>query len=210
MALELNKHNDISKLWLDYREGIYYYILKLVEEKDTANHLSHEVLLKIYSSCCSGRQIRNIRSWLFQIAHNTCIDYFREEGKKTDLNHEDFASIGISEDYEPYRRGAELLEPLIEILPEKYAVPLTLSEIQLLKQKEVAKKLKLTLSATKSRIRRGKQMLKEVIKECVHLDLDSDGRMQDFKVKSDCLALNGFRKEKEESLPGQEVSEKRC
>ena len=70
---ELKKYSDISSLWLEYKSGLKFYILKKVKNEDIANDLSHEVLMKVYNSCCSEIQIKNVRSWLFQIAHNTLI-----------------------------------------------------------------------------------------------------------------------------------------
>ena len=72
------KYTDVSSLWLEYKSGLNYYILKKVKNEDLANELSHEVLMKVYNSCCSGNEIKNSRSWMFQIAHNTIIDHFTQ------------------------------------------------------------------------------------------------------------------------------------
>ena len=185
MAIELNEHQEISQLWLDYREALNRYILKLVKDKDTADHLSHEVLLKVYASCCSGRSIRNVRAWLFQIAYNTCMDHYNEAGRNRELKT-DLPETG---EEQVYADASAFIGPLIKLLPEKYALPLSLSEIEDLKQQEVAERLNLSLAAVKSRILRGKQMLRERIVECIHVEVDANGRLEDFKVKANCVAL---------------------
>ena len=63
---------------MHYKNGIKYYILKKVKNEADADDLTHEVLLKVYNSCCSGKTINNVRSWLFQIAHNTTIDFIKK------------------------------------------------------------------------------------------------------------------------------------
>tara|TARA_R110002072_G_scaffold275706_2_gene436864 strand:+ start:1090 stop:1350 length:261 start_codon:yes stop_codon:yes gene_type:complete len=78
---KIKKYIDVSSLWSDYKNGLQFYILKKVKNKDIANNLSHEVLMKIYNSCCSNNKIKNVRSWMFQIAHNTTIDYLKKETK---------------------------------------------------------------------------------------------------------------------------------
>jgi RNA polymerase sigma-70 factor (ECF subfamily) len=188
IGIKLTRHKEISDLWGQYREALNHYILKLVKDKDTADHLSHDVLLKIYSSCCSGCSIRNVRSWLFQIAYNTCMDHFKQENRTRGLE----IDVADTDDEQIYKQVSDLVKPLIDLLPEKYAVPLLLSEIRNYKQKEVADQLNLSLAATKSRILRGKQMLKETIIECIHVEVDEEGRLEDFKVKADCVALQGF------------------
>ncbi|MDX1544535.1 MAG: sigma-70 family RNA polymerase sigma factor [Christiangramia sp.] len=188
--MELNKYKDISEQWLEYKDALNYYILKIVKNPETANSLSHEVLMKVYSSCCSGREIRNIRSWLFQIAYNTCMDHFKKENKNTDLQTEITAS-----DEEPvYQEAGEFVEPLLGLLPSKYSEPLKLADIRGFKQQEVAEKLDLSLTATKSRIQRGRQMLKEKIMECVHIEVDGQGNLMAFNIKGTCQPLQDHLK----------------
>lgn len=182
---ELNKYSEISSLWLKYKSGIKYYILKKVKNEELANDLSHEVLMKIYNSCCSSTKIRNVKSWMFQIAHNTTIDYLKKQNKYTDEvpeNHE-------SDAYDVYQEANDLVKPLIQLLPVKYRVPLQLSDIDELKQKEVAEKLKLSLTATKSRIQRGRNLLKEKIIECSNLEKDESGNLISLEIKKSCTPI---------------------
>jgi len=62
---KINKYSEVSSLWLDYKNGLKFYILKKVKDEEIANDLSHEVLMKIYNACCSGSEIKNVRSWMF-------------------------------------------------------------------------------------------------------------------------------------------------
>ena len=183
--MELKKYEEISNLWLDYQKAVEHYILKITKDREVADHLSHEVLLKVYSSCCSGREIGNFRSWLFQIAYNTCIDHFREQKKTTALKFD----VPDQEEEKVYEAAGDFVAPLIGMLPEKYATPLFLAEIENMKQQEVGEKLNMTLPATKSRIQRGKKMLRDLIVECVHVDLDGQGRPQSFKMRENCKPL---------------------
>ena len=188
---ELNKYSDISSLWLKYKSGIKYYILKKVKNEELANDLSHEVLMKIYNSCCSSTRIRNIKSWMFQIAHNTTIDFLKKQNKFTDEVPENYDSNS----YDVYQEANELIEPLMELIPVKYRIPLQLSDIDELKQQEVAHKLNLSLTATKSRIQRARNLLKEKIIECSNLEKDENGNLISIEIKRDCMPIqNSLRK----------------
>ena len=188
---ELNKYSEISSLWLEYKNGLKYYILKKVKDEDIANDLSHEVLMKVYNSCCSAIQIKNVRSWLFQIAHNTTVDYFKKQQKFTNEIPETFDN----DEKTIYQNTEGILKPLIQLLPEKYGVPLQLSDIEELKQKEVAQKLNLSLTATKSRIQRARKLLKEKIIECSILEKDEHGNLLSLDLKTEC--------EPKKSTPGK-------
>lgn len=182
---KIKKYSEVSSLWLEYKNGLKFYILKKVKNEEIANDLSHEVLMKVYNSCCSDNEIMNIKSWMFQIAHNTSIDYLKNEQKFTN----DVPDFFEKDEYNSYKEADELLKPLIELLPEKYAVPLQLSDIEELNQIEVSKKLNLSLTATKSRIQRARKLLKEKIIECSNLELDEKGKLISLEIKQSCKTL---------------------
>ena len=182
---ELKKYSDISSLWLEYKNGLKYYIFKKVKNEEIANDLSHEVLMKVYNSCCSSVNIKNVRSWMFQIAHNTTIDYLKKQNKFTVNVPENYDN----DDYDVYQEANEIVKPLMQLLPEKYAIPLQLSDIEELKQKEVAQKLNLSLTATKSRIQRARNLLKEKIIECGNLEKDEKGNLISLGIRSDCKPI---------------------
>lgn len=119
---------------------------------------------------------------MFQIAHNTTIDYLKKQNRFTDHVPENFDS----EDYDFYKEANEIVKPLMQLLPEKYSIPLHLSDIEELKQKEVAQKLNLSLTATKSRIQRARTLLKEKIIECGNLEKDDKGNLISLEIRRDC------------------------
>lgn len=182
---KINSHTKAAALWLEYKNVLQFYIQKKVGDRELSEDLSHAVLMKVYNSCCSGTEIKNVRSWMFQIAHNAIMDFFRKQQKETHAVPE------LSEMDEPnnFAEMAELLHPLIDLLPEKYAVPLRLSDIEELKQSEVAQKLGLSLTATKSRIQRARKLLKDQVIECSELEMDASGKLISLDPKVDCETL---------------------
>ena len=132
---KIEKYEEVSKLWLEYKNALKFYLLKKVKNEDLANELAHEVLMKVYKSCCSGNEIRNLRSWMFQIAHNTTIDYLKKENKFT----YELPEIIENNEENSYKEAEELLQPLIKLLPNKYALPLQLADIEQLKQTPFSK-----------------------------------------------------------------------
>jgi RNA polymerase sigma-70 factor (ECF subfamily) len=71
----------------------------------------------------------------------------------------------------------------MDALPERYRLPLILSELEGLSQKEVAEKLGLSLSAAKSRVQRGRDRVKDLLTECCHFKLDHTGRVMDYQPR---------------------------
>lgn len=178
---------DVPALWLEHKAALRNYILKRVKDEDLTNDILQEVLLKVYGFCLSGSGIKNVGSWLYQIAHNTMIDHFRKESRKGKISKE----IELAEEDEnlAFSEAVEYILPLINFLPPEYAVPLKMSDLDGMKQAEIAKKLNLSLSATKSRIQRARSLLKAEFVLCCNFETDSSGGLMSFKIKDSCTPL---------------------
>lgn len=190
--MKITRYREVNGHWEEYKEALGHYIRKRVKDEDTSHDLSHEVLLKVYNSCCSGREISNVRSWLFQIAHNVVYDYFQKQKK---LVTDEFVEPEPDEE-EIYRELSELISPLLGLLPEKYAVPLRLADIEGMKQTEISEQMHLSLPATKSRVQRARELLKNEILTCCYLETDTSGKLIDFDIKEACLPLQDYRRKK--------------
>jgi len=88
-----------------------------------------------------------------------------------------------------YTEAAKWIDALIDLLPEKYAHPLKLADIQKQKQNEIATELGLSLNATKSRIQRARKLLKDKIQECCLIEINDKGQLEDFSIRLDCDPL---------------------
>jgi RNA polymerase sigma-70 factor (ECF subfamily) len=180
---------DVPRFWLENKELVYCYIKKRVKDEATTQDLCQEVLLKIYKFCTQKTGVKNIRSWLFEIAGNTIIDHYRKEKKLNALTC--CSTSDANNESDIYQSLSVYIRPLLVCLPEMYARPLKL-DLDGINQKDISKYLGLELSATKSRIQRSKLKMKELLFECFYLDVDAGGRIKAFQPKPDCMALKKF------------------
>lgn len=178
---------DVPALWLEHKNALKNYIFKRVKDEDLANDILQEVLLKVYNFCLSKSGVRNVRSWLYQIAHNTMVDHFRKESKK----HKSGKELEFIEEDEnlAFREALEYIQPLMSFLPAEYAVPLRMADLDGMKQAEIAKQLNLSLTATKSRIQRARTLLKAEFITCCHFETDATGGILSFSIKDSCTPL---------------------
>lgn len=184
--MKIDQYDKVYSIWLEFKGKLYAYILKLVRDPELAEEVNQEVLFKLLGACCSNKEIKNLPSWLYQIAYNTAIDYLKAGNKFNELADTEIEKDGSSK---AYSEMAEYLEPLLSFLPEKYAVPLELSDIKKVKQKEIAESLGLSLTSTKTRIQRARKLLKKEIEECFHIEGNDEPGLTAFKVKSSCKPL---------------------
>lgn len=183
---------DVPALWQEHKEALYYFILKRVKDEPTAKDISQEVLIKVYNFCLAKSGVRNVRSWLFQIAHNAIIDYARKH--KRDVTTDTFHEAVDEENGSAFKEAAEFILPMINLLPELYATPLRLSDVDGVKLKDIAAQLNLGLPAVKQRVSRGRKLLKDVFTECCLLELNDKGRLVSFEIRPDCGALQRYKK----------------
>jgi RNA polymerase sigma-70 factor, ECF subfamily len=188
---------DVPALWIEHKEALYFYVLKRVGDEPTAKDISQEVLIKVYNFCLSKSGVRNVRAWLYQIAHNAIVDHYRKNQR--DVSTDSF-NEEAEDEQEPsaFKDAAEFILPMINLLPEMYAVPLRMSDVDGTKLKDIAEELNLGLNAVKQRVSRARKLLKDVFTECCLMELDEQGRLVSFDIRPDCGALQRYKKSLEE------------
>ncbi len=78
---------------------------------------------------------------------------------------------------------SKCMRPMINALPETYRHALLLAEIEGKKHSEVAEELKISLSAAKSRILRGRDKLHASVLRCCRISQNSKGTIVDYEKK---------------------------
>lgn len=83
----------------------------------------------------------------------------------------------------PHRRAEarSLLPELIDGLPATYRETLTLAEFEGLTQAEMGQRLGLSTSGVKSRVRRGRALVRQQLVACYHLELDRRHHVIDYE-----------------------------
>jgi len=100
---------------------------------------------------------------------------------------EELADPGIEPGSGPPEDMGSCLRPMIEALPVKVRAALVMADLEGVKQREVAERLGISLPAVKSRVLRGRLLVRRMIEDCCHLELDTRGSIMDYIRKpKDC------------------------
>jgi len=156
-----------------FHRELVVYVNRKVKDKALSEDIVQEVFIKVQTKLGQLKDHSKVTSWIYQITGNTIIDHFRSKSKTlkpSDLDWE-------NERHEFNECVASCLSKLLNTLPEKYRVPLELAEIQNLSQTEIAQRLGLSYSATKSRVQRARQMLKARMDELYKIETDAYGNV---------------------------------
>lgn len=165
----MNPHCQVvAPVFQQYRDILARYIQSRIKDPLDSEELLSQVMMKIYDHCEKLEGIRNTEAWLITIARNAVTDYFRARQKHQEVPPG--AMVAIEEQPDVIRELEECIPSLIARLPEKYAKPLADYELKGIPQKTLAIQYGMSESGLKSRVQRGRKMLKGLFTEyCGHL-----------------------------------------
>ena len=167
-------------LWRAYSDQLLSFIRGRVNDPSHAEDILQDVFLKMHEQLHTLKDDQKLQSWMYRIARNAIIDHYRSKKPFKDLP-EELPELQPAEGDQTHREVAGWLVPMIHLLPEPYREADRLSEIVGLPHKEVANRQGIALSAAKSRVLRGKIMLKKLITDCCQLEFDQRGRVVDYE-----------------------------
>lgn len=176
---------NFTAIWDKHKSYLFNFIKKRVNSAEDGEDILHEVALKFHIAL-NEKEIQNHKAWLFQVARNTIVDYYRTVSKNPESTQTE-----ISDTRESHANNTcvcDLTGFVIQhYLPEKYSKALFMADIENIPQKEIANTLNLSHSAAKSRIQRARKLLKERVENCLDITFKSDGSVSDFKLKNECV-----------------------
>ena len=175
--------------WSEFQTRLRGYVASRVEAA-WADDVVGDILLRLVEHQGSLRRARNPLAWTYRVAANVIADHYRRraaESRALQLaGAEAEASLpapGV-DDGEAVQQGlAQCLLPFVLALPPKYAEALILTELQGLSQAAAAAPLGLSLSGMKSRVQRGRALLKQRLLRCFEFELDRRGRVMDVRPR---------------------------
>lgn len=162
---------ETQKIWSQFNEELYFFILKKVKNETAANDIFQNTFLKIHKNLHQLKDEEKLKAWVFQIARNEITNYFKQE------------SLYVAEVNEPSETFSEKYQNIccfdrfINDLPNIYREPIELVYLQGKKQQETSEILDISLANVKARIRRAKDILKKNFNECCKYEFDKNGSL---------------------------------
>lgn len=167
-----------------YKDGVFNYIRRMIANHDDVEDLTQEVFVRAFASIKTFRRESNLRTWLYRIATNLCVDRYRRGGIEKQL----ISPLDQDEDgewrfpeipdgtYDPQRVYArtelqsEIQKALLE-LPEKLRAAVLLYDLEGMSYEEVAQTLGCPVGTVKSRLFNARVQLRVILRS--YMDLDS-------------------------------------
>lgn len=129
--------NTTEKLWIEYHKRLLSFIRKRVNDDAAADDILQDIFVKIHSRIDTLEEETRLESWLYQIARNAVIDHYRTQKPSEELP-EWIAQQNIDKNEQAKQELEACLEPMIDLLPDKYRDAIILSELEGMNQKGVS------------------------------------------------------------------------
>lgn len=172
-----------QQVWTQYANDLKQFIISKVKDTTVADDILQDSFVKIHNKLHTLKDIKKIKPWIFTIARNSVLDYFKTQYKTVEF--EDLEADTTTEEHTHTEK--DCLHGILNGLPKKYRDPLFLSDIKGLKQQVIAEKLQLSLPTVKSQIQRARKMIAEGFMHCCGFTLNKDGKLVgEVQEKDDC------------------------
>ena len=175
-------------VWREFRQPLLSFISRRVPDPADADDVLQDVFMKVHRHLPEVNDDTRIAPWLYQVARNTLIDRYRRSRTMEELPEALPSAEGETEVLAAERHIATCLKATIEELPPAYRDALVLSELEGLPQRVVAERLGLSLSGAKSRVQRGRRMIRDALLACCHFEFDQRGRIMEYVPRNACCA----------------------
>jgi len=158
-----------------YRQQLYNAALGLTRHRENAEDLAQEVIVRAYVGFHQFERGTNFKAWLFRILTNTYINEYRRKGRAPDQVA--LEEMPFEAEYEVSLERAdpstlpeaatlsrvldEEVEQALKDLPEEFRLVVVLSDLQEFSYKEISRFLKIPIGTVRSRLFRGRRMLRQ-------------------------------------------------
>lgn len=175
----------LESLWDEHYEEIQKFVRRRTKSDADAEDIVQNVFIKAYQGMSLLKEEDKSRAWLFQIARNCIVDHYRKARRTEPLPE----TMQLAQE-EPMDDGdsleaAEDMRSILSYLPEKYREALELADLKGMSQKQLSEYLNISYSGAKSRVQRGRELVKVMMNSCCKIVADPYGNIVEYRVVQD-------------------------
>jgi RNA polymerase sigma-70 factor, ECF subfamily len=175
-----------NEIWLKFSHPVKDFIRNQTHNADVTDDILQEVFIKIHQNLHLLRDEKRVAGWIFQIARNTVLNYFRTQKKHLEnqaFHQQEDENEGYFKENNLNEMVGIWLEEFKKDLDPKYQEALQLVDIEGITQVELANRLGISVSGAKSRVQRGREQLKQKLIDCCPVKTDQYGNILEIQSK---------------------------
>lgn len=160
---------NLDDLYRENMNDLYKYLLRLSGHPQAAEDLVQDTFIKAHDYLASYKG-EKVRPWLFRVAYNAYIDWYRREKRQVNTDPGLLASLypGQAQDPGEYYQLKESFCNWVKVvrsLPEKTRQVIVMRDYHDFTYQEISEILDISLASVKVTLFRGRQKIKEVMED---------------------------------------------
>jgi RNA polymerase sigma-70 factor (ECF subfamily) len=167
-----------------FRSIVFQYTWLMCGQREDAEEVSQETLLKVFENFDQLREPEHLRAWVFRIAKNVCLMKRRKSvfapAKELSLDEllpgsgevADWSRLPDEQVFDAQMKHA--LHQSIAELPEIYRSVLLLRDLEELSTEETAQVLEIGTAVVKTRLHRARLAVRRKLDEYLHVDAPTE------------------------------------
>ncbi|MEZ4938089.1 MAG: RNA polymerase sigma factor [Crocinitomicaceae bacterium] len=172
----MNSSDEIKTIYETHADMVYNLCLNYLQNEEDAQDLTQEIFVKIFQQQTHFRGQSTLKTWIYRITVNSCLDYIRKHSRKKRFGIRFSLSHQENEKFSPINfrhpgvqmEDEEALKNLFEQinrLPENQKTALLLKTTEDLKNPEIAEIMKVSAKSVESLLGRARKNLEKFLKE---------------------------------------------
>lgn len=172
--------------WRQLEAKVRPFVARRVRSSHDVEDVVQDVFLRLQRGLPELRDDDRFGAWVYRVARSAVADHRRRATRHPLASGaEPEEASAPSEDDDAERELASYVATFIAMLPSPYREALTLTELQELSQKDAAAMMGISLSGMKSRVQRGRRLLREALEACCSIALDPRGHVVSCEARPD-------------------------
>ena len=169
----LKSHECFKLLFTEYYNPVCQYIYQIIRDRENSEEIAQQTFIKLWENREKTNINTSLKSYLFQSARNTAIDFIRklqnEKKLKAVLANERISELQSSkdEDFDTFYRRSLLFQAIQELKPKRREI-FKLHKLEGLTYKEISEHLNISKRAVEDNISKAMELLKNKIKDKIH------------------------------------------
>ncbi len=176
LATERGDQKAYADLMYNYRDSLYYMLLKMTNNPTDAEDLTIEAFGKAFRNLAQYSPDYAFSTWLFRIAANNCIDFLRrnkriqfadmpagEDGEQIDYPSNIPSNTPGPDDKVIEKQKIQMMHEVVEKLKPHYRKLVEMRYFQELSYEEIATELSLPLGTVKAQLFRAREFLFQIL-----------------------------------------------
>lgn len=176
-AIKEGDQKAYAALMNNYRDSLYFMLLKMTNNANDADDLTIEAFGKAFKKLEQYTPDYAFSTWLFKIASNNCIDFMRKKKKRTfSMNNtadgddgQELATIIPSDTLDPEenvmkKEKVRMMREIVEKLKPHYRKLIELRYFKEYSYEEIAEELNLPLGTVKAQLFRAREFISNIMR----------------------------------------------